>query len=301
MSYPTEKLAEWSNVVLAGNFSVSEGHLWAPRAVTAEVDEIATSYRHYHGKHLEKNEWAGALNALPEHITQAGSEPARFDVLGWGSWARLHQRQLCQVIKTTWDWLDDKWGMPEEASAFKKAMTEHFSQLDLLPLVNMDHTPDANSRRAFETRVQTLVEAHPDWVPFSFWSHSMAGSRGPAQRGAPASPSFTKSIWFYPVFPSGTLYDCTWREEIFCVDYRARNSTNLKQSRLTTTRCFTISSREQSRIGLPRMRSPRNSKPWELMTLGRCKSSPTPGRQILIAMKGHSCPFAVLTRVSLFS
>ena len=213
MSYPTEKLAEWSNVVLAGDFSVSEGHLWAPRAVTAEVDEIATSYRHYHGKHLEKNEWSSALNAPPEHITQAGSEPARFDVLGWGSWARLHQRQLCQVIKTTWDWLDDKWGMPEQASAFKKAMTEHFSQLDLLPLVNMDPARMPIAAGAFETRVQTLIEAHPDWVPFSFWSHAMPGSRGPAQRGTHAPPRFTKSIWFYPVFPGGTLYDCTWREE----------------------------------------------------------------------------------------
>lgn len=214
MTFDVENLAEWSNIVLAAGFSVSEGHLWAPRAMRAEVEEAAAAYRLYHGRQLEKDEWSSALNAPAEHITQEGNEPARLEVLGWSSWAGLHQRQLCQMIKTTWDWLDDQWGVPEQAAAFKKYVDERFSKLRLLPLVNLEHAADANSRRAFETRVQAVIEAHPDWVPFCFWLNAAPPtSDQPVRRKNVAPPVFAKWSWFNPVLPIGTLYDCVWREK----------------------------------------------------------------------------------------
>ena len=194
MTFEAENLAEWSNVVLAAGFSVSEGHVWAPRAMRAEVEEIAAGYRLYNGRQLEKDEWSSALNVPAEHITQEGNEPARLEVLGWSSWAGLHQRQLCQTIKTTWDWLDDQLGMPDQAAVFKKYVDERFSGLRLLPLVNLEHAADANNRRAFETHGPAVIEAHPDWVPFCFWLNAGPTSDKPVRRNGVAPLPFRQMV-----------------------------------------------------------------------------------------------------------
>jgi tetratricopeptide (TPR) repeat protein len=207
--FPAEKLAEWSDLILAGPFSVSEGHMWAARALTAELEEIGAEYRQYHDKALSADAWTSALNEPPAHITQRAGEPAQLAVLGWGSWASLHQRQLCQVVRTSWLWLEEDWGVPEQAAAFKKAVTERFEKLNLLPLVNMDHEPDTNSQQASKARALAVIEAHPDWVSFTIWSKALRASHMVVQRerGHHAHPVFNLESYFDPILPAGTLYD----------------------------------------------------------------------------------------------
>ena len=217
-TFRAEKLAEWSELILSDAFfSVGEGHLWAELAVKLEIDEIASAYRQYHGKPLEDNEWSAALNAPAKHIMQEGQEQAHLEVMGWGSWAEMHQRQLCHVLRSMWDWLDDKLGVPDEAGTFWKSMEGRFSQLRLLPLVELEHDGDAEKHRAFQDRVRTLAQAHPDWVPFVLWPDFVPQPG----RGAPSAPTpgtLMKWSWFRPAMlqgnlPYGTLYDCSAREK----------------------------------------------------------------------------------------
>ncbi|MEY2563991.1 MAG: hypothetical protein QOH88_2184 [Verrucomicrobiota bacterium] len=210
--HPAENLAEWSNVILAGNFSVSEGHLWAGRALRAELEEIAAAYRNYHGHTLAEGDWTRALNTPAEQILREENQPARMAVLGWGSWAALHQRQFCQTIQTTWTWLEEAYGVPEQAAEFKKKITAKFSGLQLFPLLNMEPDSATGSKRAFELRAQTLIEAHPSWVPFHFWSDTPRRSQMVQNRGAHAPPLFTRLNWFSPVLPMGTTYDAPLRD-----------------------------------------------------------------------------------------
>jgi tetratricopeptide (TPR) repeat protein len=203
--FPAERLAEWSNVILAGGFSVSDGHLWAERALVGELDETAMQYRAYRSTRLD--DVAVALNAPANQINEADGQPPRMEVLGWGMWAQLHQRQLCEILRATWYWLDDLLGVPDEAKDFKATITKQFSQLERFPLLGLESEKDHADSAKNDKRLAKLWQEKPELVPFSF----VPGKSRLNRAAAKITPSVL--TWFIPTFPLGTLYDVTFRGE----------------------------------------------------------------------------------------
>jgi tetratricopeptide (TPR) repeat protein len=210
LKFPAERLAEWSNVVLAGTFSVGDGNAWAQRALVDEMAEAATQYRAYHTTRLERNNIVPALNAQVNQITEADNATARMEVLGWGMWAQLHQRQFCQILNTTYYWLDDQVGLHDDAREFRAAMTKEFSGLERFPLVGMESERDRADVAENDRRAAKLWQEKPELVPFDFWSGTSPRLKRATAKAAPLLQSF---VWFQPIFPFGTFYDLTYRAE----------------------------------------------------------------------------------------
>jgi hypothetical protein len=215
--FPAENLAEWSEIILSDSFTVGQGNLWARRSFERELDEIATAYRQYHDGPIDERGWSAALNVRADHVAQDSQGLVHLEVLGWGSWAEMRQRQLCQAIKTTWNWLDDYLGAQIQAKEFWKDSEERFSQLRLLPLVELEFEGDAPGHHAYLERAGTFAEANPELVPYALWPDftPKPSERKPQTPEAPRP--ILKWIWFFStlhqgMLPYGTLYDCPARE-----------------------------------------------------------------------------------------
>lgn len=209
LQFPAERLSEWSNLIFTGPLSISDGHLWLARAPGNELDETAAQYRSYSGQRFTDGEMAAALNAPPDRIKEPTKQPARLEVLGWGMWAGLHQRQLCQILDTTWLWLQDQLGVPEDAKEFKKAMTKRFSELELFPLVRMESEHDRSDVTEADRRLAKLWREKPELVPYEFWNSPASRLK----RATGKAPLPHPISWFSPMFPLGTLYDVANRGE----------------------------------------------------------------------------------------
>ncbi len=192
-----ERLAEWPLVILAGDITVADGNHWTQMALAANLEEAASEYQSYFGKAASGDELVDALNAEPAYFILGRENQPACQVLGWGSWARLRQRQLCSLLTTTWYWIDQSLGLPEQAREFREKLADKFSGLDLYPLVKFfQPEKDAAAQRDYAAAVQTLLREHPDRVTFRLARDII----GPAAM-----------IWFSPILPFGTTYDLGYR------------------------------------------------------------------------------------------
>lgn len=191
-----ERLAEWPIVMLAGDITVAHGNRWTEMAMVANLEEAASEYQSYFGKPASGDDLVSALNAEPTHFVLGHENHPSYQVLGWGSWAGFRQRQLCSLLATTWEWLDQYLGMPEEAKDFRQRIASKFSGLQLYPLVKFfDPNKDSEAKHDYAAAVQALLRQHPDRLSFC-----LAGN---AARDA--------SRWFSPVLPFGTIHDLGYR------------------------------------------------------------------------------------------
>jgi hypothetical protein len=213
LDYPAERMAEWTNIALTGGFSVEEGNRWSGKALVEELEETMVHYRAYHDSRLDPNDAAAvtaALNTPANQINETNAASPRMEVLGWGMWAQLHQRQLCELLDAGFNFLDQQVGLPEAARKFREEVTKRFSGLDLFPLVGMGSERDPGNVEENDRRTAKLWQEKPQLVPFAF-------SIGQKSRLTHATANLPPSVlppqaWFQPPFPFGTVYDATNRE-----------------------------------------------------------------------------------------
>ena len=192
---------------MAGRTSLADGNRWAGRALETELEECATAYRAYHSQPLRPDNVAEALNAPWQPIARSDSGRATFEVLGWGGWVQVHQRQVCGLVEDTHYWLDHMLGLPKEAQDFRKKVTEQFGALELFPLISFAEDESRTSPPTMGDAIRNLVATHPQKVTFQRWTTISQ----PLLRGA-ANPAEQKSLlpmqsWFWPTLPPGTAYD----------------------------------------------------------------------------------------------
>jgi len=202
--YPLERLAEWSSRIMAGSISVEDGNRWAGRALGTELEECAAEYRAYHGQVLQEKDLANALDARWQQLTPSKST---LEVLGWGAWAELRQREVCELVEETFYWMNNLLGIPDEAQNFRKKVTEQLGIIELFPLVSFDESDPPKGNSDLDDKVGRLLAAHPQKFTFLRWRKVCQ----PLMR-SPANPAALKSIapmmsWFQPTFPKGTAYD----------------------------------------------------------------------------------------------
>jgi hypothetical protein len=206
--YPLERLAEWSSRIMAGSISVEDGNRWASRALETELEECAAEYRAYHGQVLQEKDLANALNARWQQFTPSKST---LEVLGWGAWAELREREVCELVEETFYWMNDLLGIPDEAQNFRKKVTEQLGTMELFPLVSFDESNPPKGNTNLDDKVGRLLIAHPEKFTFSRWNKV----REPLMRASPNTAVFKliapMMSWFQPTFLEGTAYDALRR------------------------------------------------------------------------------------------
>jgi len=205
--YPVEPLAEWTTRLMTGVISVEEGHHWSGRALSNELDAASAEYRSYHHKPADQTELAQALNTPWEYYSATGKDSGRRQILGWGAWAAMHQRQLCDLVQTIYYWLEYKYGDHEDAAGFRKRVSDRFGGLDLFPLISFDTKNDQQGVRPFDTAVVAVAQKHREWITYQRWEDSFNHLAKSAPNRPEQRSGSTMFAFFHPLLPKGTAYD----------------------------------------------------------------------------------------------
>jgi hypothetical protein len=199
-----QSIIDFPRVANARKYSVESGHELVAVSVALEFNEIDQVYSLSHGSRLRKEKLTEELNVPPERCFSQGSN-ASVVVIGWGQWAYFAQRHLCHALEQNFDFLQNKWGVPEEAAKFSQGMESLLSKLTLYPFVRrFNCTELGDYRRAVDEGLAVTVRT-PHLVSAQIWNY-MCYRPSFAERYLP-NPNPHVNEWHKHNPPPGTAYD----------------------------------------------------------------------------------------------
>lgn len=188
------------------DYSVSTGHDLLQRSLPLEQKEIEEIYELYHGKKLSGQSYASVLNDPPENcVTRDKNGDAKVRVIGWGQWASFLQRQLCHAVQQNYYFLNNRWGVYDDAKEFAAEWNKKLSGLRLAPFVRRFTASDeASYHKAVDDGFVVTVET-PHLVSPECWNYlcykvSFAPLYSP-------NPNPHVNEWHKHNPPPGTAYD----------------------------------------------------------------------------------------------
>jgi tetratricopeptide (TPR) repeat protein len=187
---------DWARMVLQADFSVQAGHAFSTQAIAGEI-------RLMHGlfpDRFKDNEIISNLNEAPEDVLiSSASDSKNLQVISSGMWASYFQRHLCHAIAETGNFLETKWGVPEQTVQLDQEVDKTFSVLRLFPYLQI---VNAKLRHGKEdpTAVLETFRQHPEWAAdFVF-------ELEPSPNVDISKFHQMVNGWFSPPFPSGTAF-----------------------------------------------------------------------------------------------
>jgi len=199
-----QTVPDYCRVVNAHSYTVGTGHELLEVSLPLEFAELDQVYSLGHESRLKKDKLTEALNTPPERcFSSAGQNRVR--VIGWGQWAWFAQRHLCHTLQHNFNFLQKKWGVPEEAAKFVKGTESMFSGLRLYPFVRWCNcTETADYHRAVDEGMIVTVET-PHLVSPQIWN-SICYKVPFAELYQP-NPNPHVNEWHKHNPPPGTVYD----------------------------------------------------------------------------------------------
>ena len=195
---------DYLRIAQAYPFSVETGHGILDASLPLEFQELREVFSLAHSKELSKEKVVETLNVVPEQTILIGSEP-KVQIIGWGQWANFAQRHLCHCLQRNFLFLQELWGVPEQAKEFSKQMDDDFSGLRLYPFVRRFNSIEpASYRRAIDDAFALTVRT-PHLIPIGAWNSIYS----PPKYGSIYLPNVSPQIeaWLKEGFPHMTTYD----------------------------------------------------------------------------------------------
>lgn len=187
----------------AYNLSVSEGHVFTKPILAFELKEITDAAERL-GVTVSKDnlKWLTDYLDTPEGSpVVAGETGPRIDVAGKNLFAGYHQRHLMQAGAGLFAFLNDSWGVRDEAGQLAKFLETKLPDLRYKPfLLRMNARNDA-ARKERNVPCEQIIAAHPEWVTPTLWASLR---RDKDDREILPAPDF--HAWFRPEIPRGTAY-----------------------------------------------------------------------------------------------
>ncbi len=201
-----KRTVDFVRIANDGGYSVGEGHELLALSLPLEFQEIASVYQLSHQKKLKKEELVPALNEMPERCFSVGTDQQiSVRVIGWGLWAGFFQRQLCHAIQNNFNFLQRKWGVPDDAKVFSTKCDQMFGGLRLYPFVRrFDCIDVASYHQAVDDGFKVTV-ATPQLVSAECWNY-LCYRFNPAEWYRP-NPNPHVNEWHKHNPPPGTAYD----------------------------------------------------------------------------------------------
>ena len=164
-------LSDWSRILNEHNPGVGIGHEILARSLGAEINEAEQVYLSATGEELGETAFIEKLNAEPGPcVTGSGEGPAKIKVIGWGLWAAFLQRHLCLSIQSDFAFLQNRWGVPDQARKYRESVDEHFSRLRLFPFLMRQNATEASYYRQAQDASMAVVHHSPHLVPVAVWN-----------------------------------------------------------------------------------------------------------------------------------
>jgi hypothetical protein len=131
-----QEFPDFCRVANEESYSVEIGHALLQLSVRQELAEISKVYKLSRQATLAPPAAIKALNQLPARCFSTDDpKQTQVRVIGWGTWAAFLQRQLCHAIRENFDFMENKWGVPDDAKEFSKKCDDMFGGLRFYPFV----------------------------------------------------------------------------------------------------------------------------------------------------------------------
>ena len=167
-----KKNVNFVRIASQGNFSVGMGHELLAVALGLEFEEVGTIHESVRSEKLKKEKLEAALNEMPERAISADTKNAiHVHVIGWGLWAGFLQRQLCHAVWVDSNFLQWKWGVPDEAKKFSAQSDALLSGLRLYPFVRRFKSTDVETYHQSVDDGFKVTVATPQLVSPQCWNY----------------------------------------------------------------------------------------------------------------------------------
>jgi len=204
------QLTDWSRILNCNEPGVEIGHEILRRSVRSEIAETTQVYAIYCGTNLSQNEFVDKLNIEPEPcVTVSPSGTTVVRVIGWGHWAAFLQRHLCHAIESDFDFLQRRWGVPEQAQKYRDFVDEQFGKLRLFSFVQRQNATEESYYRKAQDAEMTVIHKCPHLVPTTVWNE-ICDKVPFAALYIPPPHAFVNE-WHRPNPPPGTAYEIVAR------------------------------------------------------------------------------------------
>ena len=201
-----KRTVDFVRIANEGNYSVGAGHELLAPTLPLEFEEIATVYQLSHHKKLTKEKLITALNQMPDRCISSDSDnQTGVHIIGWGLWAGFLQRQLCHAVQQNFDFLQRKWGVPDDAKTFSTKCDQLLDGLRLYPFVRRFNCTDVTSYHKSVDDGFKVTVATPQLVPARCWNF-LCYWFTPAEDYRP-NPNPHVNEWHKHNPPPGTAYN----------------------------------------------------------------------------------------------
>ena len=186
-------------------YSVEMGHQLTAEAIPLELQETSTVYELSRHEKLSQYRLVEALNELPERCFTKSAGEDHVCVIGWGQWADFLQQQLCHGVQQSFELLQNKWGVPDDARDFAAKCDQNFAGLRLYPFVRLMNSIALETYRPAMAESSKLTVATPQLVPAGCWNWLFHQAKFAPPFPADYDPHVDD--WFVYNPPLGTVYD----------------------------------------------------------------------------------------------
>ncbi|EEF62481.1 tetratricopeptide repeat protein [Pedosphaera parvula] len=196
---------DFCRIVNAREYSVQLGHVMSRLSLPLELREFTEVYQLSKGHALKAAEAITALNQMPGRcLSPMTNGTTEVQVIGWGQWATFFQHHICHAVVNNYDFLANKWGVPEAAREFSQKCDGIFQELRLYPFVRLYNCTDQSSHRASIDDCLTVTTTFPHLVPTRAWNQ--------IYYDVPVAPHYQPKPphvdeWHSHNPPPGTAYD----------------------------------------------------------------------------------------------
>ncbi len=190
------------------NLSVSLGHMISANVLTMELEEAAAAAKSYGLTVSENNfSWLKSYLDTPEGSPIVRGESGRkFDIAGQNLMAGFHQRHFMQATNKLYEFLNDRWGVPERSEKLLTFINTQIPDMRYKPFLQRFVARDQAARIQANTACEKIIAMSPQVVTPSLWTCLRLDQNN--QNVLPA-PDF--HAWFNPEVPQGTAFDTAAR------------------------------------------------------------------------------------------
>ena len=167
-----KRTPDFVRIANENDYPVGVGHELLALSIPAEFEEISTIYQISQNKKLGREEFVPALNWMPDRCFSPGADgTVGVHVIGWGLWSGFFQRQFCHAIEHDFDFLERKWGVPDDAKSFSDKCDARFGDLRLYPFVRRLNAVDSETYHKSVDDGFKVTVATPQLVPAECWDY----------------------------------------------------------------------------------------------------------------------------------
>lgn len=186
--------------------SVSGGHLFTKPVLIPELQEIAYAAKG-EGFDPSNKSWAWLREYLdtPEGspVTTDKDGSLRLQVAGRNLLSGMQQRSLMHSLKSLYSFLNDMWGVKDQASEVKAFIVNQLPSLRYKPFLERSMERDTRRYEMMNEPLRKIIQGQPEMVTPSLWASLRLNKNGddiPAQ-----VPDWHQ--WFHPEIPAGTAFE----------------------------------------------------------------------------------------------